>query len=108
MTNTYCRWQSSITLEEVQNARDFVKKLDRLELPSQLAAVLEDPLLQKLLALRPSGAFVCHVVKPSYTGSTDAVPRLLFPKTSVCAGESAVGYRCNCATPSVGVVLTTV
>lgn len=34
---------------------DFVKKLDKLELPSQLAAVLEDPLLQKLLTLNPSG-----------------------------------------------------
>lgn len=47
--------QSSVTLEEVRTADDFVKKLNKLELPNQLAAVLEDPLLQRLLALRPSG-----------------------------------------------------
>jgi len=39
----------------VRNADDFVRKLDKLELPNQLAAVLDDTLLQNLLALRPSG-----------------------------------------------------
>jgi centromere protein I len=43
-----------VALEDVQDVDDFVQKLDQLELPSQLAAVLEDPLLQKYLALRPS------------------------------------------------------
>ena len=47
--------QSSVTLEDVRNVDDFISKLDRLELPSQLGAVLDDPLLQKLLMLRPSG-----------------------------------------------------
>jgi centromere protein I len=47
--------QSSVTLEDVRNVDDFVEKLDRLELPNQLAAVLDDPLLQNLLSLRPSG-----------------------------------------------------
>lgn len=35
---------------------DFVKKLDKLEMPNQLVAVLEDPLLRKLISLKPSGA----------------------------------------------------
>ncbi len=34
--------------------QSFVDKMDRLELPNQLVAVLADPLLQKLLLLRPS------------------------------------------------------
>ncbi|KAF8248769.1 Mis6-domain-containing protein [Wilcoxina mikolae CBS 423.85] len=51
---TFGATETSVTLEEVQNADDFVKKLDKLDLPSQLAAVLEDRLLQMLLALNPS------------------------------------------------------
>lgn len=46
--------KASVTLEEVENVDDFVNKLDKLELPNQLVAVLEDPLLQKLLLLKPS------------------------------------------------------
>lgn len=49
------RPKASVTLEEVENVDDFVSKLDKLELPNQLVAVLEDPLLQKLLLLKPSG-----------------------------------------------------
>lgn len=47
------RTQDSVTLEEVESAEALVAALDRLELPNQLAAVLADPLLQKLLLLRP-------------------------------------------------------
>ncbi|PMB68138.1 hypothetical protein BM221_006315 [Beauveria bassiana] len=47
--------EDSITLEEIENVQSFVEKMDRLELPNQLVAVLADPLLQKLLLLRPSG-----------------------------------------------------
>ncbi|PNY25194.1 Centromere protein I [Tolypocladium capitatum] len=43
----------SVTLEEIENAAGFVQHIDRLELPNQLVAVLADPLLQKLLLLRP-------------------------------------------------------
>lgn len=42
-----------MTLEEVDSADSFVRNLDRIELPSQLVAVLADPLLQKLMVLRP-------------------------------------------------------
>ena len=50
--------ENSVTLEEVENAKDLAKSLDKLELPNQLVAVLADPLLQKLLLLRPtSGAY---------------------------------------------------
>lgn len=46
--------ENSVTLEEVENATSFVQSLDKLELPNQLVAVLADPLLRKLLLLRPS------------------------------------------------------
>ncbi|KAM5342585.1 hypothetical protein ACJ41O_013551 [Fusarium nematophilum] len=46
--------RSSVTLEEIENCTDFVKNLDKLELPNQLVAVLADPLLEKLMVLRPS------------------------------------------------------
>lgn len=45
--------ESSVTLEEVENAAGLARTLDKLELPNQLVAVLADPLLQKLLLLRP-------------------------------------------------------
>jgi len=43
-------------LEEVEDVSDFVQKLDKLEMPNQLVAVLGDPLLRKLISLKPSGA----------------------------------------------------
>ncbi|EGX96734.1 Mis6 domain-containing protein [Cordyceps militaris CM01] len=46
--------EDSVTLEEIENVQSFVEKIDKLELPNQLVAVLADPLLQKLLLLRPS------------------------------------------------------
>lgn len=46
--------EDSVTLEEVEDVSSFVSKMDRLELPNQLVAVLADPLLQKLLILRPN------------------------------------------------------
>lgn len=42
-----------MTLEEFDNADSFVRNLEKIELPSQLVAVLADPLLQKLMILRP-------------------------------------------------------
>ncbi|KAK6952332.1 hypothetical protein Daesc_006867 [Daldinia eschscholtzii] len=45
--------ENSITLEEIENVDGFVKNLERIELPNQLIAVLGDPLLQKLLVLKP-------------------------------------------------------
>lgn len=43
-----------MTLEEIENATKLAQSLEKLELPNQLVAVLADPLLQKLLQLRPS------------------------------------------------------
>ncbi|KAL7625494.1 hypothetical protein AAE478_004714 [Parahypoxylon ruwenzoriense] len=45
--------ENSVTLEEIENVEGFVKNLERIELPNQLIAVLGDPLLQKLLLLKP-------------------------------------------------------
>ncbi|KAI3323168.1 Mis6-domain-containing protein [Xylariaceae sp. AK1471] len=45
--------ENSLTLEEIESVDGFVKTLEKVELPNQLIAVLGDPLLQKLLLLRP-------------------------------------------------------
>ncbi|KAK5654856.1 hypothetical protein OQA88_6892 [Cercophora sp. LCS_1] len=45
--------ENSITLEEVDNPEFFANNFDKIELPTQLVAILADPLLQKLLLLRP-------------------------------------------------------
>lgn len=45
--------QNSITLEEIENVDGFVRNIERIELPNQLIAILGDPLLQKLLSLKP-------------------------------------------------------
>ncbi|KAK0754561.1 Mis6-domain-containing protein [Schizothecium vesticola] len=46
--------ENSVTLEEIEDAESFVENLDKLELPAQLVAILADPLLQKLMLLRPN------------------------------------------------------
>lgn len=43
-----------MTLEEIENVSSFVNKLEKIELPNQLVAVIGDPLLQKLLQLKSS------------------------------------------------------
>ncbi|KAI6090799.1 Mis6-domain-containing protein [Hypoxylon rubiginosum] len=45
--------ETSITLEEIESVDGFVNNLEKIELPNQLIAVLGDPLLQKLLTLKP-------------------------------------------------------
>ncbi|SPQ21101.1 4d504f6a-7a4e-4e2a-8907-bdb054c8297e [Thermothielavioides terrestris] len=45
--------ESSVTLEEIDSAESLAQNLEKVELPTQLVAVLADPLLQKLLLLRP-------------------------------------------------------
>lgn len=44
----------SVTLEEIDNAEDFVEKLERIEPPGQMISFLIDPLLQKYVELNPS------------------------------------------------------
>ncbi|KPM35183.1 hypothetical protein AK830_g11377 [Neonectria ditissima] len=46
--------EDSVTLEEIENTTSFVQNLEKIEMPNQLVAVLADPLLQKLMLLRPS------------------------------------------------------
>ncbi|TGZ84040.1 Mis6-domain-containing protein [Ascodesmis nigricans] len=59
--STYQAVESSVTLEEVQSAQDLVAKLYKLELPNQLAAALDSPVLQRLLLLRPSDTSVDRI-----------------------------------------------
>lgn len=44
--------ESSITLEEIENVNSFIDKLEKIDLPNHLVAVLSDPLLQKLVHLK--------------------------------------------------------
>lgn len=46
--------QNSVTLEEIDNAEDFVASLEKIEPPGQMVSFLADPLLQKFVDLRPS------------------------------------------------------
>ncbi|KAH9221070.1 Mis6-domain-containing protein [Leptodontidium sp. 2 PMI_412] len=46
--------ETSVTLEEIEDVYDFIQKLERIEPPNQLVAVINDPLLQKFLQLRSS------------------------------------------------------
>lgn len=39
------------SLEELRNVKDFVKKLDKIELPNQIASALAEPLAQRYLLL---------------------------------------------------------
>lgn len=43
-------------MEEIDSAESLAQNLEKIELPTQLVAVLADPLLQKLLLLRPDAA----------------------------------------------------
>ncbi|KAF1844757.1 Mis6-domain-containing protein [Cucurbitaria berberidis CBS 394.84] len=52
--HTYYATENSVTLEGIDNVEDFVEKLDRLEPPGQLVALLTDSLLQKYVELTPS------------------------------------------------------
>jgi len=49
--------QSSTTLEEIEDINDFVQKLEKIEPPNQLVAVIGDPLFQKFLQLRSSEVY---------------------------------------------------
>ncbi|MCJ1375473.1 hypothetical protein MMC20_006709 [Loxospora ochrophaea] len=56
--HTYHAEESSTTLEEVESVDDLIERLEKIELPSQAIAVLDDPLLQKYLAIRPTKPFL--------------------------------------------------
>ncbi|KAK3906525.1 centromere protein I [Staphylotrichum tortipilum] len=51
--HTFHAQETSVTLEEIDSAESLAGKLEKIELPSQLVAVLADPLLQKFMLLRP-------------------------------------------------------
>ncbi|KAH8663962.1 Mis6-domain-containing protein [Xylariales sp. PMI_506] len=45
--------EKTLTLEEIENVDGLVRGLETIQLPNQLVSVLADPLLQKLMLLRP-------------------------------------------------------
>ncbi|KAK4189083.1 centromere protein I [Podospora australis] len=80
--------ESSVTLEEIDNAEALVRNLDKIELPTQLVAVLGDPLLQKLLLLRPNSEASSRVSNwvmacVGDVASGDADPALLLDMVEV-------------------------
>ncbi|KAK7456310.1 hypothetical protein Landi51_02553 [Colletotrichum acutatum] len=54
--------ETSVTLEEIDNADRLAQTVEKIELPNQLAAVLADPLLQKFVALKKDDAASKRVV----------------------------------------------
>lgn len=50
-----------MTLEEIENINDFVQKLEKIEMPNQLVAVIGDPLLQHLLQLKSNKVIVRRI-----------------------------------------------
>jgi centromere protein I len=66
--------QDSVTLEEIDSAESLARNLERIELPTQLVAVLADPLLQKFLLLRP-GAEASSRITNWLTACLDDVAR---------------------------------
>ncbi|EJT74117.1 hypothetical protein GGTG_07965 [Gaeumannomyces tritici R3-111a-1] len=66
--------EESVTIEEIDSVEQFVDNLEKLELPNQLVAVLADPLLQKLLMLRPdatAGARISNWLDSSIADAAD-------------------------------------
>ena len=47
--------QFSTTLRDVNNINDLVNKLDEIYIPDQMMLAIDDPLLQKYVALGPDG-----------------------------------------------------
>ena len=58
---THHTTQDFVTLEEIDNVDAFVARMEHVELPSQLVAILADPLLQKLLLLRPDAEAAARI-----------------------------------------------
>ncbi|KAF3348097.1 hypothetical protein VdG2_03823 [Verticillium dahliae VDG2] len=54
--------ETSVTLEEIDSADRLAQTLEKIEVPNQLAAVLADPLLQKLVALRKDDVMSRRIV----------------------------------------------
>jgi centromere protein I len=48
-------------LEEIEDVHDFVRRLEKIEPPNQMVAVIQDPLLQKFLQLRSSDVYARRV-----------------------------------------------
>ncbi|RYP60396.1 hypothetical protein DL769_008132 [Monosporascus sp. CRB-8-3] len=73
--------ENSVSLEEIENVDGFVKALETIEPPNQLIAVLGDPLLQKLLLLKPDAEanqrvnnWLSSCVHDMISGDSDANP----------------------------------
>lgn len=73
---------------------DFVARLDKLELPNQLAAAIEDPLLQRLLDLKLSGNYkVSHICQDEYLQPSRS--RSTTYKQLVSSIPVVWGWRCR-------------
>jgi centromere protein I len=48
-------------LEEIESVNNFIQKLEKIELPNQLVAVIGDPLLQHLLQLKSNDVILRRI-----------------------------------------------
>ena len=76
-----------MTLEEIESIENFASKIDKLELPNQLAAAIDNSLLQTLLVIKPSGSLV-----PKTLGK----PLILIALQILNNGESTTGLLLPC------------
>lgn len=65
--HTYDASESSVTIEEIENARSLIENLSKLELPSQIGAVFQDDMLRNFLLLKGSDEVVERL--DSWTGA---------------------------------------
>ena len=106
--------QDSVTLEEINSAEGFVQNLEKIELPNQLVAVLDDPLLQKLLLLRPGddsqrrvNNWIADCVQEGAHQDPSVLAAMLEPihryvtQTKVCHAPDAGISETNSVRPSI-------
>ena len=92
-------YQNSVTLEEIDSAESLVRNLEKIDLPNQLVAVLADPLLQKLLLLRPEAEGSVRISNwllacVGDVDSGDAGPELLLDMLDVVRDYTVVTKVC--------------
>ncbi|ROT43228.1 Mis6-domain-containing protein [Sodiomyces alkalinus F11] len=84
--------ENSVTLEEIDNVERFVNNLEKIELPNQLAAVLADPLLQKLVLLRKDHITTQRIVRWVEAALDDVLTGTADTKTFVDTMEVLEDY----------------
>ncbi|CAI2174606.1 2651_t:CDS:10 [Funneliformis geosporum] len=59
--HTFNATQNSITLEEIMNVKLLASNIDKIDLPSQLASVLENRMLQHIVVCNPEKVIIARI-----------------------------------------------